>query len=186
MRFIMSFTRNLNKLLLVGAVLVEINIDGNCSSTSIGETSDISSYHLFQGSPHPEIIVSPTTKDSLSKELASCSEKFQSADCTDQIEVAENLIPRLKTVFFGKKDTSVEDKIASLELDVFKGKNILEAVPIIVNERQGLPQAAYYVACMYDQEGIYRVALLWSKVAYELGIHEAKNLGRELITKIGM
>lgn len=31
----MSFSKNLNKLLLIGAVLVEINIDGNCSSTSI-------------------------------------------------------------------------------------------------------------------------------------------------------
>lgn len=31
----MSFSKNLNKLLLVGAVLAEANIDGNCSSTSI-------------------------------------------------------------------------------------------------------------------------------------------------------
>lgn len=173
----MSFTKNLNKILLFGAILV---------GASDGKTSDISSYHLFQGSPHPEIIVSPSIKDKLSEELVFCSEEFQSADCTEQSKVAENLIPRLKTVFFGKKDTSVEGKIASLELDVFKGKNILEVVPIIVNERQGLPNAAYQLACMYDQQGIYRVALLWSKVAYELGVPAAKFLGRELITKIRM
>ena len=172
----MSFSKNLN-ILLIGSVF---------AGTSIGRTLDINSYHLFQGSPHPNVTVSPTIKSTLSEELVRCSEEFQSADCTEQSEIAETLIPRLKTVFFGKNDTSLEDKIASLELDVFKGKNILEAVPTIINERQGLPNAAYQLACMYDQEGIYSVALLWSKVAYELGVPGAKFLGRDLIAKIRM
>ena len=38
----MSFTKNLNNLLLLGAVLI---------GTSIGGTSEVISHHFFQGSP---------------------------------------------------------------------------------------------------------------------------------------
>lgn len=176
MRFIMDFSKNLNKLLLIGSVL---------SGTSIGGTSEVISYHLFQGSPHPQIVVSPSIKAVLSEKLTRCNEEFQSAACTDLEDTAETLIPRLKNIFIGKENKVSTDAINSLEESFYKNEiDISTAAAKIIEKRKGLPEAAYQLACMYDQEGIYSIALLWSKIAYELGIRSGEIFGKQLIFKL--
>lgn len=176
MRHVMNFIKELSKLMLIGAVITFSDVD----------CSEFISYHLFRNSSHhPKIDINPVIKDMYSKELICCNEKFQSANCTDLEDMAETLIPQYKTIFLGKSDDEALNKINSLEEEWYAKKiDFLDATKQILEQRQGLPEASYQLACMYNQEGIYRVALLWSEVAYELGIHSGELLGNQLIFKL--
>lgn len=144
------------------------------------QKEDISYHMLFDTKSPVEVKISPEMEKEFRSELNGYNARFQSADCTELENVAEELIPQVEKTFSSKSPD-----IEKIEEGFFEGKmKFSEAVAAILKNFDRLPDAAYHLAGLYDQLGAYKIALLWIKVSFELGIPGSKHLMREISAKM--
>ena len=144
------------------------------------QKEDVSYHMLFDIKSPVEVKISPEKEKEFRPLLDQYNEKFQSAGCNELEDTSEELIPQVKKTFSGELSS-----IEKIEDDFFGGKmGFPEAVDAVLKNFNGLPEAAYYLACFYDQLGAYKIALLWIKVASELGIPNSKHLMMEIFSKM--
>ena len=110
----MIFTKNLNKLLLVGAVLVEANIDGNCVSLSPETELNLRNIqYKMQDSPSPS--TSQISKLSIMETVLPTAKLKFNRILEESIQGNEGLLDYLlERIYYGNMDGSqiFQDKIS--------------------------------------------------------------------------
>lgn len=165
-------------------LLCAMALIATCGVNAMNEVADNEiNYHLFQGISNCTAQTNVDNEKNLEQQLSDCKERFQSADCGYLDETAKELIPELKVIFLGNE--ADETLLSQTEEDFFNNKmQISTAISNIMEMRKGLPFAALFLANMYEQVGIENIALLWAKIAYNLGEKSAEQLGKHLLLKI--
>lgn len=169
----MKVTKNLNKLLLIGAVL---GITGNLNAF------DGISYHSIE-ELKPEFLTSlPKPKcDAETLEKLRKDYDQNASDMLFEKKSLSELIKDCKKVFFNTDDDFLpiyED----YEEDIGEGKSVKDRVKEIIEISEGLPEAASRLQSLYEQENNFEKSLLWGLVACYLGVQSApESVGRILL-----
>lgn len=169
----MIFTKNLNKLLLVGAVL---GITENLNAL------DGISYHSIE-ELKPEFLTSlPKPKcDPETLEKLRRAYDQNTKDIFEDKKTLSELIKDCKKVFFNTDDGFLP-VYEDYEEDIGEGESVKDRVKKIIEVSGGLPEAASRLQALYEQENNFEKSLLWGLVACYLGIQSApESVGRILL-----
>ena len=173
MRFIMSFSKNLNKLLLIGTVL---GITGNLNAL------EGISYHSIE-ELKPEFLASlPKPKcDAETLEKLRRAYDQNTKDIFEDKKTLSELIKDCKKVFFNTDDDWLYI-YEGYEEDIEEEKSVQDRVKEIIEVSEGLPEAASRLQALYEQDNNLEKSLLWGLVACYLGIQSApESVGRILL-----
>ena len=169
----MSFSKNLNKLLLIGAVL---GITENLNAL------DGISYHSIE-ELKPEFLTSlPKPKcDAETLEKLRKAYDQNTKDIFEDKKTLSELIKDCKKVFFNIDDDFLHI-YEDYEEDIGEGESVKDRVNEIIEISEGLPEAASRLQALYEQENNFEKSLLWGLVACYLGIQSApESVGRILL-----
>lgn len=169
----MSFTKNLNKLLLIGAVLgitENLNALDGISYHSIEELKP----EFLTSLPKPKCDVE--TLEKLRKDYDQ-----NAADMLFEKKALPELIKDCKKIFFNTDDNLLP-LYEDYEEDIDEEKSIKDVVKEIIEIAEGLPEVASRLQALYEQENNFEKSLLWGLVACYLGIPSAQeSVGRILL-----
>ena len=169
----MSFTKNLNKLLLIGTVL---GITGNLNAL------EGISYHSIEELKPGFLASLPKPKcDAETLEKLRKDYDQNAADMLFEKKSLSELIKDCKKIFF-----NIDDEVLPIyedyEEDIGEGENVKDRVKEIIEIAEGLPEAASRLQALYEQENNFEKSLLWGLVACYLGIQSApESVGRILL-----